>query len=170
MNPRPPPYLRADPRLRVAVFAAILLIVAIGFAALVHTQSFIAEVTDLARTSPERAAAKAAGAVSVMAIILAIVTIAAALYLGRLGLRTWRHAAFPPPGTWVIRDTRVLTGGAARALGMALLIVAGVLLGLGVALPIAVSRLSERLEATPAAVDESRAALPHAPTFRRGDA
>lgn len=134
----------------------MLLIVVVGFVLLTYTQSFIAETADLARSSPEAAAARAARAVTIVTTALGVTAIAGAVYLGRLGARTWWHREFPPPGTWVIRDTRVLSGGTARSVGLALMVAGTILLAVGLALPLMGANLAKDLENRAAATDVLR--------------
>ena len=57
-------------------------------------------------------------------------------YLFRVGRRTLASERFPPPGIRVVRDTTVREGTAARTTGMALCVLAGLVVFAGTALPL----------------------------------
>jgi hypothetical protein len=56
----------------------------------------------------------------VMAFLLGAPLVGLAAYLWRLGGRVVRAAQFPPPGTRVVRNTPIVTGGAATRAGRVL--------------------------------------------------
>ena len=49
-----------------------------------------------------------------MVVLTAVMALLATAVFARMGRRTLASGEFPPPGTWVLRRTRVVTGRAAR--------------------------------------------------------
>lgn len=124
----------------------MLLIVLLGILGLFYTQSFVTEMTELAKTDPEQAAARVARMLTIVTVAVGALTIAVGVYLTRLGFRSRSRREFPPPGTWVLRDTLILTGTPAAVLSTIALVLGLLLLGVGVALPVMGSRAIRHLE------------------------
>ena len=66
-------------------------------------------------------------------------------WLGRLSVRIWSCQRFPPPGMAVVRDTRLVTGARARAMGGVGLTLSILIAGCGLGIVLISSRLVDMM-------------------------
>ncbi len=131
---RDPEIQRADPvaQRHELVLVAAALAVGLGLLAVLATarptlERWLTENAELLAARP--------GLVAAAALVLVLPLCAFAVYLWRLGARVTATGRFPPPDTWVLRDTRVLAGAPARRRGRIIQILATLLLGTSLAVP-----------------------------------
>ncbi|NIR46040.1 MAG: hypothetical protein GWN99_16565 [Gemmatimonadetes bacterium] len=99
-------------RRRAAV--ALLAIAAFGALAIFATSHYISDTKLLFEEDPERALQRLGLALKSLAVLLAVLLFALAGWLYHLSRRARAVERFPPPGAWVIHETRLLTGEEAR--------------------------------------------------------
>ncbi len=142
--------VRADPRFRARLLVFLALTVVLGPIAIFQVQGHLEDLRLLGGTDPAAAIAEARMMLLFIAYSGLPILLGTGFYVGRMGFRARRTAEFPPPGTPVVRDTVVTTGPVARRRG-ALLLSAGTLIAVvGIALPIAMNWVIDRLTAAPA--------------------
>src|SRR5262245_1355683 len=116
--------VKADPRLRRQLVLVLLLILAVGLAALAWAPGELAMILALARESPGEARIRTVlllGALVAPVVLLGL--LAGADTIGR-AVATFRSDRFPPPGMRVLRDTPVIRGRAARGLAVVMVTLA----------------------------------------------
>ena len=122
----------ADPDLRRRVLAILVLAGLLGVLGVLRLEAYLAELQALARSSPHEAAAHALEVSRLVLAAAAVLVAVLAAYLGRLSWRTLRAGRYPPPGTRVLSDTRVVRGPRARRYGWIFLALAIAILATGV--------------------------------------
>jgi len=114
-DPVNPEIIPADKRQRrLAMLAAVVVSVA-GVAMIFVLRGYLGELEGLAKEHPHEAARKALRLTGIVAVVGGLSFVGAGWWLWRLGRRINLSGRFPPPGAKVVRDTRVRTGGQARA-------------------------------------------------------
>ena len=137
--------IAADPTLRRMTLVAIVVVTVVGAAGLVYTGAFLERVQALASDDPEEAAQLAARTFKVLTVFMAVVPIIVGAYLGQVAVRAWHHAEFPPPGTRVLRDTIVTVGPRSRRWALLAFVIALLLVGSSIFLPLWSWQLTDRL-------------------------
>jgi hypothetical protein len=137
MDATPPTILRADPRYRFRALATLACVTAVGAVSIGWLLPMV-EMWLLQERSAGRIPGRAiclgfVGLVALLALPVSLV----GLNVMRMGRRAMEYKQFPPPGTKVIRDSRILRGPhavtlarAQRVLGFLLVLCALALLGL----------------------------------------
>ncbi len=136
--------IRADPTLRILTVVGVVLVLVGGIIAVGYTESFVREVRELARESPGQAAERVRAVLRALTVGVAVIPVAVGAYLTRVAVLALRSGEFPPPGTRVLRDTTVTTGPASRRWAVLGLVVAGLLVTGGIAVPVGVWQLVGR--------------------------
>lgn len=131
-----PKIIRADKTLRTVTAVGVGIALVAGLAALVQTESFLEDMSALARESPGEAAARIGLVLKVVTATVSLIPVSVGAYLLRVAARTRRTGEFPPPGTRVLRDTAVTARPASRHWATVSFIVAITLLLLGVLVPL----------------------------------
>ena len=134
--------LRARPALRRAAILGVIACAGIGAVVLSHLQPMF----DRARTGPATASDVAFAATLLRLCGIATLAFAAAVdaWLALSAIRILRSGRFPPPNTWVLRDTRILQGAAARRIALVHLLLGTVLLAAGGAVMVLTWELGRR--------------------------
>jgi len=109
-----PPTQSPDPRARRNAAILVLAMAGLGLIAMLATNRFVADLRELAEVDAGLAIEQASRAIKLLAMTLGLGLAAFAWWLFRLSLRTQQFELFPPPGQRVIRETRILSGEAAR--------------------------------------------------------
>ncbi len=120
------------------VFAALMIAGAVMF---LFLNSWIEETRALALRDPDQAAREAAGMLMLLGAVGGVSAVAFGVYCGLLGRRTLRSSRFPPPGTKVLLETKVITGDPARRRGTLFVVLAGTLVMAGAIFPFVVWRM-----------------------------
>jgi hypothetical protein len=130
------PVVRADPVLRrhVAVGAAVVAAALVG--GFIGVGIWRDSLEALGHESPSAAAEQAERGLRVATIGIGALALMAALHVYRLARRVRDEGRWPPQGMRVVRDTRVIVGQAARRLGVLGMVMAGVLVLLGLLIPL----------------------------------
>lgn len=139
--------LRADPRLRrraLAGIAAVVVLAALGFVAL---SRYVGGLELLAATDPAAAVRRLVRLATLVTALLGAGAAAAGLYFFDLSRRALAAGCFPPPGTWLVSDTPVLRGAAARRKARLGAILALLLVAIGVAAPFLAALVIRRVAA-----------------------
>lgn len=115
--------VRADRRLRGITLAIVVVLVIAGVALMqVLLPQYLDYLRTLAQTDPDRLRAEYERAFFWMFGLMGVLGALIGLHTLRLGIRTRRAGAFPPPGVKVIVDTRLLAGRRAQQAALALII------------------------------------------------
>ncbi len=109
-----PQFIPADRRLRAAVLAVALVLIAAGAVGLSMIRAELRAIDSLGEEDLPAAVARLRRVVAVVAWLGAIGFVGASAWFFRLGWRINRSGQYPPPGARVIRETPVRVGGAAR--------------------------------------------------------
>jgi hypothetical protein len=123
--------VRADPAMRRTALVVGGGVVAALVVAIVSAPGFFGSLSTLSLASPAEAVLWLAAFV----VPIVVLTVGAGVDATRRSLSTWREARFPPRGMRVLRDTPVIEGPVARAIGVlgcalgVTLLVAALLLG-----------------------------------------
>ncbi|MFQ5994790.1 MAG: hypothetical protein ACE5K1_06815 [Acidiferrobacterales bacterium] len=117
------------------------LIAIVGLWALYFTQTFFHELEALVEYDPGQAISKLLVFLYVSGVVFTAGVMSTSGYLLWLGVRTIRGERFPPPGTWVIKDTKVIGGGGARWRGYLLAVGGFVVIAAGIVIFVAGSEL-----------------------------
>jgi hypothetical protein len=141
------PVVKADRALRKKALLFVAAASVLGLALIVFFQKELGQLDQLARENPRAALEQLLSRLHLLALFMTLLFVPFSLYLLYVSIRTYRASRFPPPGTRVIRDTRVVTGRRARMKG-----IAGVLLAAAfLALALCTARLSTTIGETPVA-------------------
>ena len=154
----------ANRTVRRWTFVVIGLIAIVGLWALYFTQTFFRELEALVEYDPVQAISKLLVFLYVSGVVFTAGVMSTSGYLLWLGVRTLRGKRFPPPGTWVIKDTKVIGGGGARWRGYLLAVGGLAVIAAGIAIFIAGSELV----ATLTEMSEQEQAMLAATTMIRG--
>jgi len=115
-------FVAADRRLRRAVVVAAVVLVAAGVAGMWMLGSSLRGIEKLEGDRLQAAVDRAVRVTAIVAWVGGLSFVGCGLWLFRLGHRINRFDRYPPPGTRVIRDTRVRSGAAARTVANAMLL------------------------------------------------
>jgi ABC-type Fe3+ transport system permease subunit len=130
------PVVRADPVLRRHVGVAVAVVAAAVLGGFIGVGVWRDSLEALGRESPSAAAEQAERGLRVATIGIGALALICALYVYRLARRVRDEGRWPPQGMRVIRDTRVIAGQAARRLGVLGMVMAGLLVALGLLIPL----------------------------------
>lgn len=149
----------ADLGLRRKVLGALALVALVGCYGVVRLEAYFQKVQLLAKSDLVQAAEKAQRVSDVLFLVLAVGMVVFGGYLLRLSLRVLKTRRFPPPGTRVISDTKVLQGKVARIYGGTLLVLSLAILVAAVVVPWTAAQkvqkvLTITLEPTPQTPEE----------------
>ena len=123
--------VRADPAMRRTALVVGGGVVAALVVAVLSAPGFLGSLSTLSQASP----AEAVLWLAAFAVPIVALTVVAGVDAMRRSLSAWREGRFPPRGMRVLRDTPVIEGPVARAIGVlgctlgATLLVAALLLG-----------------------------------------
>ena len=141
--------LHADPGARTQALRAVALGAAAGALGIAWIANRLQHFERLASESPHAAKLGIGTLYEVLIGLAVLSTCLAAFVVLQRSVLAFRHGAFPPPGTRVLRDTVVLTGAAAHrvaclgiALGILLVGCAGVLVVLLLGLEMCLGRFT----------------------------
>ena len=132
---------RADPTTRARAFAALGALGLVGLATILLVRARIDAAIELARTDPGGAAADVRTAATLVFASVALGTLALSFVLLRTSIAALRCGEFPPPSAIVLVDTPILEGRAAHRRAIAAIVVATIVAGLGVGIPLAARSL-----------------------------
>jgi hypothetical protein len=132
----PDPLVRADPVLRRHVGVAVAVVAAAIVGGFIGVGVWRDSLEALGRESPSAAAEQAERGLRVATIGIGALALMGALHVYRLARRVRDEGRWPPQGMRVIRDTRVIVGQAARRLGVLGMVMAGLLVALGLLIPL----------------------------------
>jgi len=135
----------ADKKLRGIILMVLILAAAVGCLIILYFKGLLADMEVLAEHSPDRAVDKISGVLRALALAMGGSILFIAVYLAYFSQRVWKTAQFPPPGTRVIKDTRLITGAAAKRRGAIGLILAAVIGILGIIISVLMWRLVSSL-------------------------
>ena len=138
--------IRADRRLRAVVLAMTCVGAVAGAVAIASLQSRLQTIREMAPGDPQAALAQAAVLLRRLVLALAAGAVALGAYTLSIAARTLRSGIFPPPGTRVIRDTKQLTGDAARKRAYLGILISLLMVAAALIVPYQVHTLLERLE------------------------
>lgn len=138
------PVVPADPAFRRQIVVGGAVVAATIVAGLVGVGLWRDSLEALGRESPSAAAAQAEQGLRLATIGIGALAMMAALQVFRLARRVRDERRWPPAGMRVFRNTRVIAGEAARRLALLGMVMAGVLVLLGLLVP-----LLMRLAVTP---------------------
>jgi hypothetical protein len=106
--------VRADPAMRRTVLVVGAGVVVALIVAILSAPSFLGSLGTLSAASP----AEAVGWFAAFVVPIVTLTVVAGVDATRRSLSTYRQGRFPPRGMRVLRDTPVVDGRPARALGV----------------------------------------------------
>lgn len=129
---------RADPKLRIAAIAGVILVFVLGAVLWVVLQRWLTELKQVP-VSTARAQLLTAFAWAVGSVCVAITWLAASLW--RSGIAIRRAAQWPLPGSRVVRDTPVLRGEPAVSRGRLMQVAGAVLFLCGACIAVVAWRL-----------------------------
>ena len=127
--------LIADKRLRRKVLGLAIVLSGLGLAAIYALEQFLQDIQELAKESPEEALEQFSAFLSVFLAVASLSLILASGWVAHFSLKALHTEQFPPPGTRVILDTRVIHGVQARRKAFLGLIFAAMLATCSVLLP-----------------------------------
>jgi hypothetical protein len=130
----PDEFVRADKDLRRWLIFALVTLAVVGLLTLKLTQDYLRGLELLSRDDPRQAIDRLIEFIYFVGIAFAAGALATSAYLAWTGLRVLSEQQFPPPGMWVIRDTRIVRGERARVRGY--LLCAGALIALAAGVPV----------------------------------
>ncbi|MCG8364815.1 MAG: hypothetical protein MJA27_15985, partial [Pseudanabaenales cyanobacterium] len=119
--------LIADKRLRRRVLGLAIVLSGLGLAAIYALEQFLQDIQELAKESPEEALEQFGPVLSGFLVVTSLCLILVSGWVARLSFKALQAEQFPPPGTRVIRDTRVICGAQARRKAILGLVLAAVL-------------------------------------------
>jgi len=125
----------ADPRLRRILLLTLLAVSVFALAAAWWVPPAFRALLALARESPGQARARGVAVMLLLVSPFTLLGLVAGVDTLRRSVRTVRAERFPPPGARVVRTTRVVRGGPARALGTFTFAIGGLLVILSTILP-----------------------------------
>lgn len=126
----------ADPRARRTAIALLVAGLIVGTALLLFFDRARPEIARWILADKQQVAFRARIVLSVVAVIVVGPLVGFAAYFFRLGAATVRSARFPPPGTAMLHDTRVIAGDAAHTRGRVLQAVSVMLVVLALAIAV----------------------------------
>jgi hypothetical protein len=127
--------LKADRGLRNRLLFFLIVFSAAGAAVIFGFERYLEQVMASAEDHPEQAIREVFQLLQLSSLMGGAGLVVFGLYYGRFSMKVVSTGRFPPPGTKVIRDTRVQTGKAASLRGWAGIAVSGALILLGFAVP-----------------------------------
>ncbi|THB71060.1 MAG: hypothetical protein D6E12_01915 [Desulfovibrio sp.] len=123
-----PKVIPADPVLRKRVLIILMILSVLAGALLCLVLQRLQAIESLLNQDLALALAQLDFLLLALGIFVACSSLLATFYFLRLGLHILQAGQFPPPGMKVVRDTVVRSGGYARALGVASITLAALLL------------------------------------------
>ena len=136
---------KPDPDARRYVALVAMTLALVGVLMLLSTQRFAEELRELAEEDPALAIDRAEMAIRLMTVTLGTVLAAFAIWLFRFSLRVQSAGCFPPPGTLIVRETRIMTGEQAQSRARLVLVLAGIVAVASIALPIYIWQITNLL-------------------------
>jgi len=121
----------ADRPLRWRVLALFAVLTVVLFFALFTVRSYLQKQVALSEVDPVVAAENVVVLLSWLTAALAVGLVACAAWFAWLGTQVLRTGRYPPPGAFVLHDTQVRRGMAARCTGVAALLFCAALLTFG---------------------------------------
>lgn len=119
--------IKADKKTRIINLVIIIAIVLIAIFLYGYLQRYYLRLNTLAEEHPDQAIMKVVGLVKLIIIANPIITFGFMLYFILLGTKTYKSEQFPPPGTKVVRNTRLILGSKAKKYAYGLWIFAALL-------------------------------------------
>lgn len=119
--------IRANPEARKKALVLFMVFLGLGVVFVMLADNYISILRQLAQQDSLEAAKK------MRTIMLAIISIVGipififAFWLSRFCQRIYKHQCFPPPGTQVIKDTKIVRASKARTLAIFGFIISGLL-------------------------------------------
>lgn len=123
-----PTIIPGDPSVRKIAWGAFIAIVVLALVMRSWTQSTVADLHALAQESPEEAFARISWLLKAGVAFVGILSGVAATYFIIEAKRALAATRFPPPGTRVLFDTKVLTGKTARRRAIFMIVLSGLLI------------------------------------------
>ena len=120
--------IKADKRLRVVVILLIGIVLAAAVFSVNLLSKYMMKVQSEADVDPELAIMKMVNILKAVVYINPIIFLLVFIYFVFLGTRTFRSQQYPPPGVKVIRDTYLVEGKKAKTFGIALWVLASILI------------------------------------------
>ena len=153
MRERPPTdpilgIIPADPALRRVAILAWLALGVLGALAIWYVSSVLENARALAVHDVRGAFLEVQRVTIPMMIAMTLVGIASGAWLLLTAVRVVRSGRFPPPGARVLRPTAIRSGPVARRLGIVLVVMALLVLGASIAMPVFLRRVVEAVERT----------------------
>lgn len=135
VDPEPPAILHADHGLRRRLVLIVTVLGVLGAVLLVWLRSYLEDIMAASEDNPEQAVRQVFNLLRLSTGLTGLGLLGFAFYVGRFSLRVLSEDRYPPSGTKVARDTRVLTGARARLRGRLGLVLAGLVMLLGLLVP-----------------------------------
>ena len=138
----------ADPWLRRVALVAWIAIGVVGALGVWYVTSVIERAEALATHDARGAFLEVQRVTIPMMIGFALAGVGVGVYLLLTAVRVVRSGRFPPPGARVLRPTPIRSGPAAQRLGILLVILAVLITGASVAVPVFMRRVVQAVEQT----------------------
>jgi hypothetical protein len=124
----------ADKTLKNRLILFFIVVAVVGVFIINYTVAYFGELKQLAGTDPAAAMNRVVQVINILLPLFALSVAATGLYCIVMAVRIIKSGQCPPPGTRVIRDTRIITGERAlnRARAMIIFSIAIILLGVAV--------------------------------------
>ncbi len=127
--------LIADTKLRRRALGLVIALGVLGVVAIYVFAQFLQGLQALANESPEEALERFGAFLRVFLAVTSVSLMLISGWVARFSLKALQAKQFPPPGTRVIRDTRVMCGAQARRKAILGLVLAAILAVCGVLVP-----------------------------------
>jgi hypothetical protein len=121
----------ADRPLRWRVLALFAVLIVVLLFALFTVRSYLQKQVALSATDPVTAAENVVGLLWWLTAAVDAGLLGCTAWFGWLGTQVLRSGQYPPPGAFVLRDTHIRRGAAARCTGVAALLFCALLLLFG---------------------------------------
>jgi len=128
---KPDLYLRADKKLRNIALILTVIFSAVGISVIVYFRDAMAQARLIEDDNPVAALEILMGFMDhafVLFLILTVPAVVSGVSMFRTSRLAYKTGRFPPPGTRVIKDTKLLLGKAAKRRGIAGMIVSTLLM------------------------------------------
>ncbi len=140
---------RADPAARKKALFLVLILAGVGVVVLWALDSAFTRVQEDVDLNPAEAVSLMVSIVRILAAMIAISAMGMAVWVWLLSSRILKAGRFPPPGTALVRDVRILRGAPARMRARLGFIAAGLCAVGGIVLPLMLLRLVRLITAVP---------------------